>query len=67
MMVTNYDHLRSLCFTEMAAVIWNLCEDYCAFCPRNMKRNCNNNCAAGLREWLRSPYIPSSSVWKERK
>lgn len=66
-METNYQHLLTLGFRRMAAVIWNLCRDYCAFCPRNMSRRCNEDCAAGIRDWLNAPYIPTSEVWKERK
>ena len=51
----------------MASVLLNLCEDYCAFCPKNMKRDCRNDCEAGIREWLRAPYISTSKVWKARK
>lgn len=65
-METNYDHLISLGIRRMAITIWNLCDDYCAFCPRNMKRSCNENCGAGIAEWLRATYDPSSDVWKER-
>lgn len=61
--MSNYEHLLQLGVRRMAAVIWNLCEDYCAFCPKNYKRTCNEDCAAGIREWLRAEYIPSSDVW----
>lgn len=66
-MTTNFEHLRSLGVRRMAAAIWNLCDDYCAYCPRNMMRRCNGDCAAGLWDWLNAPYIPSSNVWKEKK
>jgi hypothetical protein len=65
--VSNFDHLMSLGIWRMAAVIWNLCDDYCLFCPRNMRRACNEDCRAGIAEWLRAPYIPESEVWKEKK
>ena len=41
--------------------------DYCAYCPKNMERRCNENCRTGIREWLNSPYIPSSDIWKEKR
>ena len=64
---TNFQHLMSLGVWRMAAVIWNLCSDYCAFCPRNLRRTCNEDCRAGIAEWLRAPYIPESEVWKEKR
>ena len=66
-MKTNFQHLLTLGFWRMAVVIWNLCDDYCAYCPRNMARRCNEDCAAGIRDWLGAPYDPTSEVWKERK
>ena len=65
--LSNFDHLKSLGVWRMAAVIWNLCTDYCLFCPRNMRRSCDENCGAGIADWLRAPYIPESEVWKEKK
>ncbi len=64
---TNFDHLLSLGVYRMAVVIWNLCDDYCAFCPLNMQHQCREDCAAGIRAWLRAPYVPESEVWKENK
>jgi len=65
-MVTNYDHLLTLGIWKMATVIWNYARDTCAYCPRERLRSCNDDCRAGLREWLASPYIPSSDIWKEK-
>lgn len=64
---SNYEHLMTLGLRRMASVIWKLCDDYCAFCPRNITRSCNYDCASGIREWLMAPYIPGSEIWKERK
>ena len=65
-MKTNFEHLQSLNVRSMALAIWNYASDYCAYCPKNMERRCNENCRAGIREWLNSPYIPSSDIWKKR-
>ena len=66
-METNFAHLTKLGVWRMASVIWNICDDFCAVCPRNIRRNCNDNCRAGIADWLRAPYIPGSFVWKEKK
>ena len=66
-MKTNFEHLQSLNVRSMALAIWNYASDYCAYCPKNMERRCNENCRAGIREWLNSPYIPSSDIWKEKR
>lgn len=66
-MKTNFEHLQSLNVRSMALAIWNYASDYCAYCPKNMERRCNKNCRAGIREWLNSPYIPSSDIWKEKR
>ena len=64
---TNREHLMQLGTWKMASAIMNYAEDPCAYCPRNMERRCNDDCRAGLREWLHKPYIPSSDVWKEKR
>ena len=64
---SNLEHLMKLGAEGIATAIWNLCEDYCAYCPKNMKRSCNEDCRAGIREWLAAPYIPDSDVWKEKR
>ena len=66
-MTSNYQHLLTLGLWRMAVVLWNLCTDYCAYCPRNRLRTCNEDCGAGIRDWLRAPYIPESDIWKERR
>lgn len=65
-MVTNLEHLQSLDARRMALAIWNYANDYCAYCPKNMGRSCNENCREGIYKWLNSPYIQSSDIWKER-
>ena len=66
-MKTNFEHLQSLNVRSMALAIWNYASDYCAYCSKNMERRCNENCRAGIRERLNSPYIPSSDIWKEKR
>lgn len=66
-MKTNFEHLQSLNVRSMALAIWNYASDYCAYCTKNMERRCNENCRAGIREWLNSPYISSSDIWKEKR
>ncbi len=66
-MQSNYQHLMTLGLWRMAVVLWNLCRDYCAYCPRNRLRTCSEDCSAGIRDWLKSPYIPESDIWKETK
>jgi len=63
---TNYGHLLSLGIWKMATAIMNYCRDCCAFCPKLRLRDCNDDCYAGLREWLREEFIPGSDVWKEK-
>ena len=48
----------------MSWAIWNYCCDYCAFCPRNLHRDCRDDCRAGIAEWLKGPYIKTSAVWR---
>lgn len=62
---TNHEHLLELGVWKTANALLNLMSDTCAYCPRDRERRCNEDCRAGLREWLCAPYIPSSSVWKE--
>lgn len=66
MQKTNYEHLLELGVWKMANAIWNYLCDSCAYCPRSRERRCNDDCRAGIREWLNAPYIPSSDIWKER-
>lgn len=66
-METNFAHLTKLGVWRMAGVIWNICDDFCAVCPRNRLRSCNEDCRAGIADWLRAPYIPDSFVWKEKR
>lgn len=63
---TNYEHLLELDMWKMATAIWNFMSDSCAYCPKARERTCNDDCCAGIRTWLRAPYIQSSEVWKER-
>lgn len=44
-MKTNFEHLQSLNVRSMALAIWNYASDYCAYCPKNMERRCNENAA----------------------
>ena len=48
-MKTNFEHLQSLNVRSMALAIWNYASDYCAYCPKNMERRCNENCRAGMK------------------
>ena len=64
---SNYEHLLELDADSMSVALFNLCEDYCAYCPKNMTRKCNEDCRTGIRAWLLAPHIPSSDVWKRKK
>lgn len=67
MRTTNFEHLLELGIFAFARTVWNYYRDTCVFCPKEREHRCDENCEAGLREWLRAPYIPSSDVWKEKK
>lgn len=63
----NYERLLELSIGRIASALWNYLSDTCAYCPRGRERRCNEDCRAGLRDWLYDVYIPSSDVWKEKK
>lgn len=64
---TNLERLSELSPYRIASVIVNLSTDMCLYCPREREHRCNNDCAAGLKEWLKNPFIPKSNVWKVKK
>ena len=66
-MKNNYEHVLTLNTRHLAIAIWNLAQDCCAYCPKNMEQRCREDCCDGILEWLRGPYIPTSDVWKELK
>lgn len=63
----NYEHLQRLPPAAKAEAIVNISENMCICCPRERERRCNEDCVRGLMEWLLSPYIPGSIIWKRRK
>ena len=65
--MTNYEAMRQLSPRDMANAIANLSDEMCVCCPRERERRCNEDCAAGLLEWLMSLCSLNDLVWKARK
>ena len=63
----NYEYLKSLPPRLFAEAILTITENCCLACPRERERRCNENCGAGLTEWLWMPYREDSKVWHKRR